>query len=175
MKEVRKNFIVPPDVDLSDAASSDLVAALASRLAPGLERSVGPVQWKTGDEAGVDWTAEGFVDGTFVVICLRPSSREVQFLAMTGFTPPFTDGPRWVNALLLGILGASIAVGVMMRSFWWGVLALIAPVAFWIGVDVVLKEAKQRRTDRAFDGAAWHRRFTDAVEGTSSAGRDIVR
>lgn len=163
MKEVRENFVVPVEVDLSEGASAELVAALASRLAPGLERSVGSVQWKTGDEAGVDWTAEGFVDGTFVVVCLRPSSRNVSLLAITGFTPPSSESPKWVDVLLLGILVASIAVGVVKRSIGWGLLTLLAPLAFWIGVDVVLKERKNRRIDRAFDSDAWRRRFADAV------------
>jgi len=171
MKEVRENFVVPVEVDLSEEASAALVAALASRLGPGLERSVGPVQWKTGDETGVDWTAEGFVDGAFVVVCLRPSSRKVSFLVMTGFTPPSSKEPRWVDVLLLGSLGASIAVGVMKRSVGWAVFTLIAPLAFSIAVDVVLKELKGRRTDAAFDSGAWRRRFADAVATTlSSAG-----
>jgi len=162
---------VPVGVDLSEGASADLVAALASRLAPGLERSVGPAQWKAGDETGVDWTAEGFVDGAFVVVCLRPSSRDVSFLVSTGFTPPSSEDPKWVNVLLLSILGASIAIGLMTRSFGWALLTLIVPPACWIGVDVVLKELKDRRTDAAFDSGAWRRRFADAVATTlSSAG-----
>src|SRR5436190_22750375 len=116
MKDVREKFVVPVDVDLSEGASAELVAALASRLAPGLERSVGPVHWKTADETGVDWTAEGFVDGAFVVLCLRPSSRDVSFLVYTGFTPPFRDTPKWVDWLLVSIVAASIAVGVLKRS-----------------------------------------------------------
>jgi hypothetical protein len=171
MKDVRESFVVPVDVDLSEPASPDLVAALASRLAPGLERSVGPVQWKTGDETGVDWTAEGFVDDAFVVVCLRPSSRNLSFFVSTGFTPPSSEGPKWVDVLLLSILGASIAVGVMKRSFGWAFLTLIAPVAFWIGVDIVLKELKDRRTDAAFDSGAWRRRFADAVASTLSVAR----
>lgn len=171
MKEVRQHFAVPVDVDLSAAASAELVAALASRLAPGLERSVGQVQWKIGDETGVDWTAEGFVDAAFVVVCLRPSSRNVSFFVSTGFTPPSREEPKWVDVLLLSILGASIGVGVMQRSLGWAFLTLIAPVAFWIGVDIVLKELKDRRTDAAFDGGAWRRRFADVVATTlSSAG-----
>jgi len=171
MKEVREHFVVPVDVDLSERGSADLVAAVASRLAPALERSVGAVHWKTGEETGVDWTAEGFVDGAFVVVCLRPSSRDLSFLVNTGFTPPFGETPRWVDVLLLGILGASIAVGVMKRSFGWALLTLVASLASWIGVDVVLKELKNRRTDAAFDGDAWRRRFTDAVATTLSPAR----
>ena len=169
MMDVRESFAVPVDVDLSEGASADLVAALASRVVPGLERSIGPVQWKTRDETGVDWTTEGFVDGAVVVVCLRPSSREVIFLVSTGFTPPTSEEPKWVNVLLLSIFGASIAVGVMKRSFGWGLLTLIASLALWIGVDIVLKEFKDRRTDRAFGSVAWRRRFADAVATTFGA------
>lgn len=72
MKEVREQFVLPGDVELSEAASAEFVAGLASRLSPGLERSVGSVHWTVGDETGVDWTAEGFVDGALVVISFRP-------------------------------------------------------------------------------------------------------
>jgi hypothetical protein len=168
MKEVREHFVLPLGVDLSDAASVDLVTGLASRLAPGLERSVGPVHWKTGDETGVDWTAEGFVDGAFVVLCLRPSSRNLSFLVYTGFTPPFSETPKWVDWLLLSILAASIAVGVLKRSVGWALLTLIASLALSMGADVALKELKNRRIDSAFDRGAWRRRFADAVATTLS-------
>lgn len=110
MKEVREHFVLPVDVDLSEGASADLVAALASRLAPGLERSVGPIHWKTGDETGVDWTAEGFVDGTFVVVCLRLSSRDISFLVRTGLTPSSSQTPKWV------VLLCSASWGLRSRS-----------------------------------------------------------
>lgn len=72
---------------------------------------------------------------------------------------------------LLGILGASIAVGAMKRSPGWVLLTLIALLAFWIGADIVLQGSKIRRTDAAFDSGAWRRRFADAVGATlSSAG-----
>jgi hypothetical protein len=166
MKEVREQFVLPLAVDLNEGAPADLVAALASRLAPGLERSVGPVHWKIGDEAGVDWTAEGFVDGAFVVVCLRPSSRDVSFLVRTGFTPPSSQAPRWVDLLLLSILVASIAVGVLRRSVGSGLLTLVASLVLTMGADIVLKELKNRRTDAAFDSRAWRRRFGDAVAAT---------
>lgn len=145
MKEVREQLVLPADVELSEAASADLVAGVASRLAPGLERSVGPVHWKVGDVAGVDWTAEGFVDGALVFICLRPSSRELSLLVRPGFVSPSGRTPNWVYLLLFGVLAASITVGAMKRSVGWALLTLIAPLATWISVDIVLQELRVRR------------------------------
>jgi hypothetical protein len=169
MKEVREHFVLPMDVDLSEGTSARLVAGLASRLAPGLERSVGPIHWKTGEETGVDWTAEGFADGAFVVVSLRPSSRDLSFLVRTGLTPPSRQTPRWVVLLLLGILGAAVVVGAMKQSFGWALLTLIAALALWIGSDITLQALKSRRTDAAFDGGIWRRRFTDAIASTLSS------
>jgi len=171
MKEVREHFVLPVDIDLSEGASPDLVAVVASRLAPGLGRSVGPIHWKTGEDTGVDWTAEGFADGAFVVVCLRPSSRDLSFLVRTGFTPPSGQTPKWVVLLLLSILGVAITVGAMKRSLGWALLTLIAPLALWMGADVTLQALRSRRIDATFDSHAWRRRFADAVATTlNSAG-----
>jgi hypothetical protein len=169
MEELREALTLPPDVDLSEEASADLVARLASQIAPGLERSVGPVHWKVGDTVGVDWTAEGFVDRALVVVCLRPSSREVSLLVHPRFTDPSEPAPKSTNAILLGILGASVALGVTRRSVWWAVLVFIGAIAIWISVDSVRSELRIRRAIATLDRAGWRRRFLDAVAIASSS------
>src|SRR5262245_48532804 len=143
--EVREQLPLPPEVDVSEGACADLVARVVSRLAPDLARSVGPVQWKHGDEAGVDWTAEGFVDGVLVVVCLRPASREVSLLVEPRFTSPEPRITDYSNFYLLGALAAGIAVGVMKRSIGWGFGALIAVVVASTCVDVLRNELQIRR------------------------------
>lgn len=167
--ELRESVALPLNVDLSEEASADLVAKLASRIAPGLERSVGPVHWRAGDTTGVDWTAEGFVESALVVVSLRPSSREVLLLVDPRFSPPQQRVSKSTILLLLSILGASVAVGTTGRSIWWAVLAFIAAVVTWICADLVRDELRIRRAIASLDRAAWRRRFQDAVAVASNS------
>jgi len=168
MKELREHGALPSDVDLSEGASADLVTRLASRIAPGLERSVGPVHWMVGDTTGIDWTAEGFVEDALVVVCLRPSSREVSLLVDPRFAPPSGQLSKTTIPILLGALGTSAAAGAMRRSLWWAVVPFIGTLAAWLGADVVRQELRKRRANVALDRPAWRRRFHDAMAIVSS-------
>jgi hypothetical protein len=164
MEELRERAALPSDVDLSsEEASADLVTRLASHLAPGLEHSVGSVHWKEGETTRVDWTAEGFEDGALVVVCLRPYSREVTLLVIAGFAPRSEQDSKATTPLLIAILMASVAVGIIRGSVWWAVLVFIGALAAWIGVDIVRQELRERRTRTPLDRAAWSRRFQDAI------------
>jgi hypothetical protein len=163
MKELREQIVLPADVDITESACADCVAKLASEIAPGIERSVGTVHWREGEATGVDWTAEGFVDGALVVVCLRPSSRAVSLLVIPAFASPAGEGSKFTSVLPLGILGASVAVGALRASVWWGLLSFVGAVSAWIGADIVRNEFRNRRAIAAFDGAVWSRRFHDAI------------
>jgi hypothetical protein len=168
LTELRENVFLPPDVDLSEGASADLVRRVASHLAPGLEGSVGPVRWTAGEANGVDWTAEGVLDGGLVVVCLRPSSRELSLLVDPRFAP--LPGPVAATIpILLGLSGMSVALGLMRRSVWWAVLSFIGAVATWIGADAVRHERTRRRAIASLDRAGWSRRFQEAVALASRA------
>jgi hypothetical protein len=166
--QLSERIILPSTVDLSEAAAAALVAQLASRIAPGLERSVGPVQWRVGDATGVDWTAEGFVEGAFVVVCLRPSSREVSLLVDPRFSAPAGQKSKQAVFLLLGALAAGIVVGAMKRSFGWAFASFVAVVTASICTDAVRHQLRVRRAIAHLDRAAWSRRFQGAV-ATSDA------
>jgi hypothetical protein len=162
MSELRESVALPLEVDLREGACAELVATLASDLAPGLEQSVGPVHWTEGDKSGVDWTVEGFVEGVFVVVCLRPSTREVSLLVDPRFARP--AGPSsTANYILLGILGASVALGVVARSVGWAVLFCVGAVGMWIGIDGVRERRRVRRAVATLDRAGWSSRFHNAV------------
>jgi hypothetical protein len=163
MKELRERVALPTDVDLSERAPADLVRRVASRLAPGLERSVGPVHWTAGETTGIDWTAEGFVEGVLVVVCLRPTSREVSLLVDPRIAPPAEGGSRSTSLLMLGALGASAAAGFIRRSLWWAVFLFIGTMAAWISADIVRHELRKKRAIAAFDEVVWRRRFRDAM------------
>src|SRR6185312_13127767 len=126
------------------------------------------VRWREGDTTGVDWTAEGFVDGALVVLCLRPSSREVSVLVAPRFLPPSTETATWGTLLLLGALAVAIVVGAMKGSFTWGFVSFISLVGASICVDVVRHQFRLRRALAAFDQAAWRRRFQDAMAAASN-------
>jgi hypothetical protein len=162
MNELRESVTLPPDVELSEAACAEFVATLAADLAPGLEHSVGTVHWTEGDKSGVDWTAEGFVEGVFVVVCLRPSSREVSLLVDPRFARPAGHASA-ANYFFLGILGASVALGVVARSVGWAVLFCVGAVGMWIGIDGVRERRRVRRAVTTLDRAGWSRRFHNAV------------
>jgi len=169
MKDFREQAGLPLDVDLSERACPDLVARVASHLWPGLERSVGPVHWTRGEASGVDWTAEGIVDGAFVVVCLRPSSRELSLLVDPTFVPPAVRAST-TNRLLLGMLGASAVVGAMSRSVGWAVLAFIGTVMAWTVADVVRNERRIRRAIASLDRPGWSRRFQDGISIALNSG-----
>ena len=162
MKDHREQVALPLDVDLSEGACSDLVARVASHLSPGLERSVGPVHWTLGEASGVDWTAEGFVEGALVVVCLRPSSRELSLLVDPRFTPPAARASSTIRPLL-GILGASAVVGTIRRSVGWAVLTFMGTVMAWIIADVVRQDLRLRRAIATLDRPGWSRRFQDGI------------
>ncbi len=163
MKELREQVVLPSNVDVTGTACAAFVEQVASRLTPGLERSVGPVHWHIGDTTGVDWTAEGFVDGALVVVCLRPSSREVSLLVDPRFARPAAQKTVVAVLLLLGALTAGIVVGAMRRSFGWGLVSFIAVVVASMIVDSIRHERIVRRAVSSLDRAAWCRRFQDAV------------
>jgi CubicO group peptidase (beta-lactamase class C family) len=164
MRELRERVALPMAVDLTDGASPDLVARLAARIAPELARSVGPVEWRVGDTTGVDWTAEGIVDGALVVLCLRPSAREVSLLVDPGFARPSSRmSTRGVLAVLGILTVVSVALGVVTRSLGWAILSFLVTVAFWICGDVVGQELRVRRAVATLDRAAWRRRFQEAL------------
>ena len=162
MNELREHVPLPLDVDLSERACPALVTRITSQLAPGLERSVGAVRWTREETSGVDWTAEGVVEGALVVVCLRPSSREVSLLVDPTFTPPSGHMSTTLRPFV-GILAVSAAVGAIRRSALWGVLTFIGMVTVWIVTDIVRQERRIRRASATFDRAAWSRRFQDAV------------
>lgn len=167
MTELREKVFLPSDVDLGEGASVDLVTAVASHLAPGLERSVGPVHWTRGEATGVDWTAEAVLEGGLVVVCLRPSSRELSLLVDPRFAP--LPGPVATTIpLLLGLTAMSVAVGLMRRSVWWAVFSFIGAMATWIAADAVRHVRKRRRAIASLDRAGWSRRFQEAVALASS-------
>jgi hypothetical protein len=163
MQEIREQVVLPSTVDVSETASAEFVAQLASRLGPGLERSVGPIHWNVGDTTGIDWTAEGFVDGAFVVVCLRPSSREVSLLVDPSFTPP--AGQRTSEAVLplLAAVAVGIVIGAMKGSLGWAIASFVVVVTASICRDVVRHQLRVRRAIATLDRAAWRRRFQDAV------------
>jgi len=170
LTELRENLFLPSDVDLSDGASADLVRRVACHLAPGLEGSVGPVHWTVGEATGVDWTAEGVLDAGLVVLCLRPSSRELSLLVDPRFAPPSGHRPTTIS-LLLGMFGVSVAVGVIRHSAWWAALSFVGAAAtVWICADVARQELRRRRAIATLDRAGWAHRFRDAIALASSSG-----
>lgn len=170
MIEVREQVVLPPNVDVSEPASVDFMVQLASRLAPGLERSVGPVYWRVGDATGVDWTAEGFVEGAFVVVCLRPSSREVSLLVDPRFARARRQTPILGRLLLFGAIAASIVIGAITRSFGWGFASLFAAAIASVCVDAVRQEQTVRHAILTLDRTGWRRRFQDAIASALSSG-----
>jgi hypothetical protein len=163
MTQLREVQVLPPEVDVGEGGVAPLLGRLASRLAPELERSVGEVEWRVGDATGVDWTAEGFVDGVFVVVCLRPSTREVSLLVDTAFVKPSKQPGRPTGLVIGGIGAVGVAVGVSSHSSGRGIGAAAAIVAAWVCLDAVRLNARRRRAERSFDQTAWRRRFHTAI------------
>lgn len=171
MRAFRERFVLPVESDLGAPASAAFVGRVASAVAAGLERSVGPVHWREGDTTGVDWTAEGFVDGALVVVCLRPSSREVSVLVDPQMGPPSTDSTTRGTWLLLGALAFGVMVGALKSSWGWGLVSSVSLLGASVGVDVVRQQRRLERVAAAFDATAWRRRFEDAIAAALSVDR----
>ncbi len=162
MKELRERIVLPSHVDLGEPASAEFVVQLAANVAPGLERSVGSVEWTVGDATGVDWSAEGFIDGALLVVSLRSSSREVSLLVIPGFASATEQSAASVWWLLVALF-AGVTVALMTRSFGWGVASVFVVLSAWIGTDMVRNELSRRRAIEKFDLEPWRQRFQDAV------------
>jgi len=166
MTQIREVYILPPAVEAIENGAAEFLTQMVSKFSPGLERSVGAVQWHKGDITGVDWTAEGFLDGLFLVVCYRPSAREVSMLIDTTFAMPSAPAGWRVGLMLAGIIAFGAIVGVSTHSPVWGLLATIGIVVAWVWVDSARLKRKRRRVEGALDEKDWRRRFHEAIGAT---------
>src|SRR5262245_23436649 len=120
--------------------------AVGSFLQPGLENSVGAVQWTVGDASGVDWLADTYLpDGTNVALTVRLPDRTLSLVVDTSPTfKRYVEPGNWVNVALVGIVLVGIAVGFITWSFIWGAVCAVGIVGIWIAIDI----AKQTRDER---------------------------
>jgi len=164
MTQIREVNILPPAVEAIEIEAADFLTQMVSKFAPGLERSVGAVQWHKGEMTGVDWTAEGFLNGLFLVVCFRPSTREVSLLIDTTVGMPSSSSGWKVGLGLAGSIAIGAIVGVIAHSPVWGLLAAIGIVVGWVWVDIARLKGKRRRAEEALDEEDWRRRFHKAVD-----------
>ncbi|MDC3960480.1 hypothetical protein [Polyangium jinanense] len=165
MTEFRDCRSIPHDLDLSDAVAERLVAHVACSLLPGLERTVGAIDWRHGSEHGTDWTAEGFLpDETLIVLCLQTHTREVRLYLDTAFKP-VPEPPWWADWLVVGILAGAVGVGVLLESVGWGVASAVLGFGAWVGRDVLLQiRAERTARPRSIDEESWRQRFNAAID-----------
>ena len=175
MTVLREARLLPVDVEASDATAERLLFLAASHLQPGLEGSVGAIDWRDGSGEGTDWTAQGHLpDGTFVCIALRMPTREVTLWVDTAFAlRPALRSSRWVASLAVGIVAGGVGVGVAWQSTAWGFGAVVLGFATWIAIDVRAQiRAERVAQSRPLDAEAWRCRFELALADACRAGRD---
>jgi len=166
MTQIREVYIMPAAVESRDIEAAEFLTQMVSKFAPGLVRSVGAVQWHNGETAGVDWTAEGFLDGLFLVVCFRPSTREVSLLIDTTIAMPSAPSGWRVGLVLAGIIAVGAIVGLSAHSPVWGLLAALGIVVAWVWVDSARQKGIGRRAEGALDAENWRRRFHAAIDAT---------
>lgn len=170
MIEFRHRHSLSIDVQLDDRDAAHLLTMVARALHPGLEQSVGAVDWHNGRECGRDWIAEGLLpDGFLIYIVFRPNSREFTLLITNALKPP--QPPRlWHNFILIGLAILGLGVGIHMQSVLWAALTALGGVGAWAGVDIALQIRSERRIDRrGIDSDHWRRRLEHVVDSALQA------
>lgn len=155
-------------VDLPAALQSDAdVALFARRLAASLmpELASGLDTVSVADQHGSRdvWLALAWQpDGTSVSLTIDRGEKIVGLdLETRGLQPPLPPPSLWVHRAGGGILVASGALGLLLRSFWIGLGFAVLSFVVWIGIDIRHQVVVERR--RTIDIPRWEERFAEAV------------
>jgi hypothetical protein len=162
MTEVRINqpVQVPNDPDEAER----FTRRLAERVHAPLAARVGSIEWRRGDDTGVDWQAEAWLDdGTLLILGVSPIGQNVSlYLANPPTVRSPAESPRWTYPLLLALLFAGSVGGLLWESVLVGAGITIAGVLVWVEIDVA-RGIVADRTAKPPDEQAWAQTLSDAL------------
>jgi hypothetical protein len=165
--ELRESRPLPAGLDAPEAIESFLIA-LVAKLAPGLESSVGAIDWRSGEGIETNWSAEGHLsDGTLVIVTVEPhrSSIELWVDDAPSLKPALPSIGRWTYLGFGGVLSVGFVAGTWAESALWGTLVSVSVLVGWVALDVYFQLRKQRAArEQQLDFAFWRQRFDDAIE-----------
>lgn len=163
-----QNFTVEHrlQVDLPDVPAEkteEFAAQVAADLSPEMSGTFGAIQVSDAGGEREVWTALGWQeDGSSVYLHIDPAEHKVELrLDTKGLDAP-TRHARWVDWLLMALVAASAAAGVVCRSWLLAIGLLGLVIGTWIALDLRRQRARERR--RSIDPQAWNKRLQEAVE-----------
>jgi len=165
MTEVRikRPVQVPNDPDEAER----FARRLAERVHAPLAARVGSIEWRRGDDSGIDWQAEAWLDdGTLVILGVSAVQQNVSlYLANPPTLRPQVEPPTWTYPLLLALLLAGVVGGLLEESVLIGAGITISGVLSWVGIDVA-RSVFADRSAKPPDEQAWTQKLSDALVST---------
>lgn len=164
MRELRLSRVVPAELLSDDNAAIRFLTRVATRVQPGLEQTIGSIDWKNGNDQGRDWMANGSLpDGSTIIINLRPLYNEIMlYMVVPGLGRVRSEKWGYIGLLILALLGSIL--GIVAWSVWWGFLFVIGGIAIWVSIDVAFQFRSERLMERrGINAAYWENRFNEIV------------
>ncbi len=172
--ELRESRPLPAELDSPETLESFLLA-LASKLAPLLEVSLVPYDWRSGERSGTSFSLEGrLADGTLVIVTAVPLRSTIELLiddaAALKTASSFVG--RWTYLGFGGVLSVGFAAGTWAESALWGTVVSVSVLVGWVALDVYFQRRKLRLSRPQPLVEQWRQRFDEAV---AEAARRMVR
>lgn len=164
MNEFRLSRTAPTELISNDNTITQFLTKVATRIQPGLEQTIGAIDWKHGNDEGRDWMANGFLpDGSTIIINVRPLYSEIMlYIAIPGLGHTRSEKWGYIGLVLLALSG--IVIGIFTWSFWWGILFFISGIVIWVSIDVALQFRSERLAKRrGIDTIYWEKCFNEII------------
>jgi hypothetical protein len=151
----------------TDASVEQLLRQVVAGLVPHLQRQVGAIHHRQGEQSGTMWTTEGWLDdGTYVSLSIGVGSDEV---ALFVDTSPVLKPSKPIPSTQK--IGLAIAATVATSASWWHFRSIVSilggivvGVVLWTTVETLFAMRKERiAAGRAVDEENWRRRLVEAT------------